>query len=110
MTSPMNLPSRLRLAALLVTAGCALPPSAPLDTELRAEVLALPANDVAGAIARVSRMESWVERGVTVELWIRQNRGRAPMGEALQLCRLVTPGELDACTRHLHALHLNRAP
>lgn len=78
------------------------------DARLRAEVLALPPTDVTGAHERISAMSDAVNRGVTVELWIRQNRDKVNAGEASQLCKLVAAPEYETCIRHLHALHLSR--
>lgn len=91
------------VAVLLWMIACQDP-----DERLRAEVLALPATDVAGAMERISAMADPVDRGVTVELWIRQNRDKVNVGEASKLCKLVAAPEYETCIRHLHALHLSR--
>jgi hypothetical protein len=78
------------------------------DARLRADVLALPPTDVAGARERILAMDDPIDRGVTVELWIRQNRDKVNAGEASQLCKLVAAPEYETCVRHLHALHLSR--
>ncbi len=72
------------------------------------EMLALPPTDVAGAYARASRIGDPVERGLAIELWIRQNRGNVDLTQATQLCKLTGVQREDVCVRHLSALHLAR--
>lgn len=96
---------------LLLTAAChtaaeATPLSA--DARLREEMLALPPSDVQGAYARASQIVDPVERGLAIELWVRQNRGRVDLTQATQLCKLTGVQREDVCVRHLSALHLAR--
>ncbi len=97
----------IALGALL--AGCGSPPR-PLspDEQLRVEILALAPTDVQGAYDRASRIVDPVERGLAIELWIRQNRGKVDLTLATQLCHLTGVQREDVCVRHLSALHLVR--
>lgn len=93
------------MLALLLLA-CA--PARTADQALRDEVLALPPTDVQGAVQRIGRIGDPVERGLTVELWIRQNRLDTNRMEAAQLCNFVEPLDRPTCERHLSAVHLDR--
>jgi len=78
------------------------------DHALRDEVLALPPTDVDGAVERIGRIHDPVERGLTVELWIRQNRMDTNRVQAGRLCDFVEPLDRPTCERHLSAVHLDR--
>lgn len=99
--------ARLALLLLLCGAGCAPTPPPPTpDQRLAAEMLALPPTDVQGAIDRAARIQDPVERGLAIELWIRQNRGKVDLAQATRICPLTGPHREDVCVRHLSALHL----
>lgn len=104
---PIGLCAAIGIGALLV--GCGTPPRAlSPDEQLRAEILALAPSDVQGAYERASRIVDPVERGLAIELWIRQNRGKVDLAQATQLCRLTGVQREDVCVRQLSALHLVR--
>jgi len=90
-----------------LAAGCTPEPPPPSpDQVLAAEMLALPPSDVQGAIDRATRIQDPVERGLVIELWIRQNRGKVDLTQASRICPLTGPHREDVCVRHLSALHL----
>ena len=74
----------------------------------REKLLRLDPNNISEAVAVLDQIPDPIERGLSAELWVTQNRGHTDLSRATAICRQLPDIQAKPCERHLSSAHLQR--